>query len=198
MSYGLLVTGCFAQQQSNEETFTITTYYPSPYGSYNQLEVHRSVTYKPLNKDTITDPRQGEMVYNSGDDSIYVYNGSKWVAQGAQGGYFLQCGSNCPSGTTRVGSAVNGTGIAGIVASLGYVRNQVLYQFDGNHCVCYCAAKLVVGSRDVSCGGEWKCAEDPAGRGYGPRPTDAQCSTYCESASLDMSGSGGVPISICK
>lgn len=31
-SYSLLITNCFAQ-----DTLTITTYYPSPYGSYNQL-----------------------------------------------------------------------------------------------------------------------------------------------------------------
>jgi hypothetical protein len=41
----LRITDLFA-----EEEFVITTYYPSPYGSYNELEVYRSVTYKPINK----------------------------------------------------------------------------------------------------------------------------------------------------
>lgn len=69
-----------------EESITITTYYPSPYGSYNQVEVQRGVTYKPIDKDTITDPQEGELVYDSGDDELYLYNGSSWVAQGGSGG----------------------------------------------------------------------------------------------------------------
>jgi hypothetical protein len=125
-----------------EEEFTITTYYPSPYGSYNQLEVYRSVTYKPLNKDTITDPRQGEMVYNSSDDSIYVYNGSSWVAQGGGGAVIsLKCqwsmwnsqygswGSNscipptCPSNWSDVGTGCvfsGGFTFTGAPSSAGY------------------------------------------------------------------------------
>jgi len=118
------------EQQGGSETFTITTYYPSPYGSYNQLEVYRSVTYKPVNKDTITDPRQGEMVYNSGDDSIYVYNGSKWVTQGGGGATYTAYGTTeCATGWTRAYSGVamtvvswsNGgtTGVGGIVCKGG-------------------------------------------------------------------------------
>ncbi|MFH0913197.1 MAG: hypothetical protein V1884_02820 [Candidatus Omnitrophota bacterium] len=36
-SYSLLVTDLFAE----EESYTITTYYPSPYGSYNELQTNK-------------------------------------------------------------------------------------------------------------------------------------------------------------
>lgn len=83
----------FAQQQ---ETLTVTTYYPSPYGSYKQLEVSRSVTYDPVDKDTLTNPKEGELVYNSSDDAFYYYNGSDWVKQG--GGNYVLLTVNCPCG----------------------------------------------------------------------------------------------------
>lgn len=67
---------------AEEETFTITTYYPSPYGSYNQLEVYRSVTYKPIDRLSITDPKEGELVYDANKEKFYYHNGSKWVVQG--------------------------------------------------------------------------------------------------------------------
>lgn len=86
---------------AEEESFTITTYYPSPYGSYNELQVYRSVTYKPVNKDTLTNPKEGEMVYNASDDSIYVYNGSSWVAQGAEKNYWEYLPSRLGKGGER-------------------------------------------------------------------------------------------------
>lgn len=96
---------CFAEepQQQQPEEFVITTYYPSPYGSYNELEVYRSVTYKPVNKDTLSSPKEGELVYNASDDALYLYNGSAWVAQGGGGGVLTLVGGvgvcvNCPAG----------------------------------------------------------------------------------------------------
>ncbi|MDI6758706.1 MAG: hypothetical protein QMD94_03425 [Candidatus Omnitrophota bacterium] len=62
-----------------------TFYYPSPYGSHNQLEVYRSVTYKPVNKDTLVNPREGELVYNGNDRSLYLYNSTYWIKQGGAG-----------------------------------------------------------------------------------------------------------------
>jgi hypothetical protein len=85
-NYWLLVANSYAQQES----VTITTYYPSPYGSYNQLEVYRSVRYKPFNNMTeinnLTDPQAGELVYNGSDNKFYYYDGSAWVPQAGGGG----------------------------------------------------------------------------------------------------------------
>jgi len=41
-SYELRVTDSFAEEETGE-TFTITTYYPSPYGSYNELSTNKFV-----------------------------------------------------------------------------------------------------------------------------------------------------------
>jgi hypothetical protein len=97
---------CFAQ----EESFTITTYYPSPYGSYNELQTNkfavgdtdgsgslsvgdqppangqiytaRSVIYKPQSSLPAFDVREGELVYSDSDNKFYYYDGASWVAQG--------------------------------------------------------------------------------------------------------------------
>ncbi|MFH0913498.1 MAG: hypothetical protein V1884_04380 [Candidatus Omnitrophota bacterium] len=75
----LLIAECFAE----EESYTITTYYPSPYGSYNQLQVYRSVQYKPVdNVGNLPNPQEGELVYDSSKDALYLFNGQRWVAQG--------------------------------------------------------------------------------------------------------------------
>ena len=90
---------CFA-----EESITIATYYPSPYGSYNNLQTNklavgdtnesgsleagdqpptngqiytaRSVIYKPQGSLPASNAREGELVYNNSDGSLYLYNGS--------------------------------------------------------------------------------------------------------------------------
>lgn len=86
---------------AEEESFTITTYYPSPYGSYNQLEVYRSVTYKPVDKETLSDPREGELVYDINKESLYFYNGSKWMITGIPSGMIAMFDTSCPEGWTR-------------------------------------------------------------------------------------------------
>jgi len=64
-----------------EESIIITTYYPSPSGSYNQIKVSRSVIYAPIDKDKLSNSQKGEVIYNDKDDRFYYYNGSSWVAQ---------------------------------------------------------------------------------------------------------------------
>jgi len=87
-----------------QEQLTISTYYPSPYGSYDQLEVSRSVTYQPIDKSTITDPRRGELIYDSSDDQFYYYNASAWVSLGGGG---TPASWNCAvvNGTSQVTSS---------------------------------------------------------------------------------------------
>lgn len=80
---------CFA-----DESITMTTYYPSPYGSYNQLDVSRSVTFKPQSNlaaiQALSSPQIGEVAYSSGDDKFYYNNtgtSGGWVAlSGGSGG----------------------------------------------------------------------------------------------------------------
>ncbi len=70
--------GQFAYAQSNyTESLTITTYYPSPYGVYRDMEIHRSIKYKPQNNlNTVTDPEEGQLVYlhNATSEGFYHYN----------------------------------------------------------------------------------------------------------------------------
>jgi len=104
------VSPCFAQ-----ETYTITTYYPSPYGSYNQLQTNRLAVGDTNNSGgldagdqpnnngdirlkahTSAPPAEtgvvGEVAYAS-DGYLYVHNGSTWVAQagGSGGVLYLAC-----------------------------------------------------------------------------------------------------------
>lgn len=121
-------SSCFA-----EESITITSYYPSPYGVYNELQTNkfavgdtdgsgglgagdqppangqlytaRSVIYKPQSSLPASDAREGELVYNASDDLLYLYNGSSWVKQGGGGGCYVSYSGGCLSGFTNKGSA---------------------------------------------------------------------------------------------
>ncbi len=58
---------CFA-----EESITITTYYPSPYGVYNELQLY---AHNPA-VTTCDDAHKGTMFYKSTDDQVYVCKGA--------------------------------------------------------------------------------------------------------------------------
>jgi hypothetical protein len=79
MSIGLFLTLglCFAE----EESLTITTYYPSPYGVYKQLRLHPS---NDIESDDCDDNNEGAMYYDSDDETVYVCKGEEegWVALG--------------------------------------------------------------------------------------------------------------------
>ncbi|MDD3345620.1 MAG: hypothetical protein PHO34_04245 [Candidatus Omnitrophica bacterium] len=112
-----------------EESITITTYYPSPYGSYNELGTNKlavgdtdgsgsidagdqpnfdgNLRLKPKsgNPSAWSAGKAGEFSYSSSQDSLYHYNGSTWVASGGGGTcvvtYNSPVGScSCPSGWT--------------------------------------------------------------------------------------------------
>jgi hypothetical protein len=107
---GIYVTPSFAQGES----ITFTTYYPSPYGVYNQLQTNklavgdtnddnlltgadqppangqlytaRSVIFKPQSSLPAFDTREGELVYQGGSEKkFYFYDGNGWVAQAGGG-----------------------------------------------------------------------------------------------------------------
>ncbi len=64
----------------SEESFTITTYYPSPYGSYNEMQLYpHSAPVTACNNST-----KGTMYYDSDDDQIKTCNGSSWQPVGGK------------------------------------------------------------------------------------------------------------------
>ena len=119
---GLIFGGlyCFAQEGGGgeEESITVTTYYPSPYGVYNQLQTNRmavgdtngdgqltaldlpnrdgDIRLKPQPGDPTSWPagEEGQFAYSQVNDELYHYNGSAWVAQGEGEGtavMYLSC-----------------------------------------------------------------------------------------------------------
>jgi hypothetical protein len=92
-SIGILAFFVFAlsslsfAQQVPEERITISTYYPSPYGSYNELATN-TLLYGTLDSPPFecTPQREGATYYNSIDKLIYVCNGSEWVSLSGTGG----------------------------------------------------------------------------------------------------------------
>ena len=109
------------------EDITITTYYPSPYGSYNELATNRLAvgdTNGNGSLDAADQPNRdgdirlksqagnpaswsagtiGQFAYSSAQDSLYHYNGTAWAASGGGGCYVSYSG--CLTGFTNKGSA---------------------------------------------------------------------------------------------
>jgi len=117
--FGLVNLTAFA-----EESITITTYYPSPYGSYNELSTNKLAVGdtnnngqldagdQPSNNGDIrlkphtsAPPAEsgvvGEVAYAS-DGYLYVNNGASiWVKQGGVGGcYMTFCAGDTVGGCT--------------------------------------------------------------------------------------------------
>jgi hypothetical protein len=84
-----------------QETLTISTYYPSPYGSYNELQLSPHVTSTACNATT-----EGTIYYDSssGVNTIKVCrnNGSayQFEALGGAGGYWTANGNNIYNSNT--------------------------------------------------------------------------------------------------
>ncbi|MBM3248566.1 MAG: hypothetical protein FJZ10_04000 [Candidatus Omnitrophica bacterium] len=104
---------CFAQ-----ETVTITTYYPAPYGVYQQMRLF------PVNGNAFTcdATHRGEMYYH--DDTapraagLYYCNGTSWMAAGGGGNWTLDTAStpnnlylSAPDANTQVGIGVANPGL---------------------------------------------------------------------------------------
>ncbi|MFH0856011.1 MAG: hypothetical protein V1869_05875 [Candidatus Omnitrophota bacterium] len=108
---------------------TITTYYPSPYGSYSQLQANRlavgdtdgngslgasdqpsrdgDMRFKPQIGDPTAWPAGGigQVSYSRVKDSLYHYNGSTWVPSGG-GGCYVSYSAVCLPGFTRESSSI--------------------------------------------------------------------------------------------
>ncbi|MFA4843004.1 MAG: hypothetical protein WC658_04120 [Candidatus Omnitrophota bacterium] len=68
---------CFA-----DESLTITTYFPSPYGVYNELQLY---AHNPA-VTTCDDAHKGTLFYKSTDDQVYVCKGATLGWQTVGGG----------------------------------------------------------------------------------------------------------------
>ncbi|MFA6383889.1 MAG: hypothetical protein WCY10_00800 [Candidatus Omnitrophota bacterium] len=66
-----LFSVCFAQSATNE-TLTITTYYPSPYGVYRNLRLNPSA-------EPTTGVGEGSMYYDNSTDMLRYRNDAEWV-----------------------------------------------------------------------------------------------------------------------
>jgi len=69
------VLSAYAQQ----EQITITTYYPSPAGSYNELSTN-IFTLNP--QSSRPEAEEGKVYYDNGTKSIFYYNGTEWIELG--------------------------------------------------------------------------------------------------------------------
>ena len=121
------------------EEITITTYYPSPYGSYNELQLY---PHTPA-VTTCDDAHKGTMYYSSTDDQVYVCKGTtlSWqpVGGGSPSGAVMSFNlASCPSGWTELISA-RGRYIVGLPAggTLGGTSGTALSNLEnrptGNH-----------------------------------------------------------------
>jgi hypothetical protein len=84
------------------EEVTITTYYPSPYGSYNELQLYPHST--PVA--TCNATNKGTMYYDSDDNTIHICNGTAWgligggvVSGAADASFGQEFGNNYPTST---------------------------------------------------------------------------------------------------
>ncbi|MCX5700450.1 MAG: hypothetical protein NTZ63_02775 [Candidatus Omnitrophica bacterium] len=66
-----------------DETLTITTYYPSPYGSYNELKTNYlqfgKISVPPTENDPCVLDDEGKVSYNSKEKMLYLCIGNYWV-----------------------------------------------------------------------------------------------------------------------
>jgi hypothetical protein len=83
----LCATALAQTNQTDWNTFTITTYYPAPYGVYRNMRLNPSD--EPTNG---VEP--GVMYYNQTEDMMKFYNGSTWLNMtggGGGGGRAFRC-----------------------------------------------------------------------------------------------------------
>lgn len=102
------------------EEITITTYYPSPYGSYNELQLYPH----PTPVATCNSSNKGTMYYDSDDEHMYVCNGSAWkmVNTDSNTVYTHYCYSSSAYGSP---TCVNAGGAQGYCPS-GYTQKANL------------------------------------------------------------------------
>jgi len=128
-----------------EESYTITTYYPSPYGVYKNLRIYPNDDNNPGAACT----NAGEMYYDNSEQNLYICSGNVWKLvpgrDSIPSGMIAIFATSCPAGWTRFaaldgrfpkGAATYGTSggstththtASGTTASSGSSGNQVVY-----------------------------------------------------------------------
>lgn len=80
LSVMLLFPAVAGAQMNRTDSFTIATYYPSPYGVYRNLRLF------PTNQPAASSTQQaGTMYYNGSERTVYINDGADWKQLGAVG-----------------------------------------------------------------------------------------------------------------
>ena len=106
----LCVNSSLFAQSSTEESLTFTTYYPAPYGSYNELRLNKmvigdlnsattpapsngAITFHPTSVPTVFS--RGTLYYDNSTDNFKYRNNSGWQTMGGGGAsYTYYCFAN--------------------------------------------------------------------------------------------------------
>ncbi len=96
----LLLNSICLAQSNYTESLVISTYYPSPYGQYDNLRLLPSA--EPSSVNQLSQP--GIMFFNSTDNRLYIYSNitNKWEKAGADVGLWVNSGTNLNT-TYKVG-----------------------------------------------------------------------------------------------
>jgi len=132
---------CYAADETEE--ITLTTYYPAPYGTYEQLQSNRLaigsgavmptddgvINLKP--RDEPTSVSEGDIYYNSADHEFKYHDGTDWgsmVRGGSSGG---PLGDTVLKGTLAMGSAI-GSSLSFDTDSDGFITITALVNGGGD------------------------------------------------------------------
>jgi len=71
------------QAEEEKETLTIITYFPIPYGVYNEVRVYEGIVFRPQDDISSISPKKGKLVYGKLDvfateKKFYYWDGSEW------------------------------------------------------------------------------------------------------------------------
>jgi hypothetical protein len=85
----------------SEEEFTITTYYPSPYGVYKNLRIYPNDDSTPGGACA----NNGEMYFDNSEQNLYICSGNVWKLvpgrDSIPSGMIAMFTASCPTGWTR-------------------------------------------------------------------------------------------------
>jgi len=128
----VIISGLAFAQEESTESITITTYYPAPFGVYNEMRANKMVIGDPdssttpapdtdgvmIFKGSVSDPsglndqQDGALYYNDFDHKFKYYDSfaGEWKEPGGVGGIpsntvIFYNGTSCPSGWTELTSA---------------------------------------------------------------------------------------------
>jgi hypothetical protein len=126
LSRGLLlafIVSVFSAPVVFAEEVTIATYYPSPYGSYNELQLYPHST--PVA--TCNATNKGTMYYDSDDSQIKVCDGASWTSAALGVSYTYYCFTNSALGSPVCADA----GGTQQYCPAGYTQKLALGQWGG-------------------------------------------------------------------